>query len=234
MPVDCQLVDTLNRMSGMQKEYVVRASKRSSSVCRVFTGNNCAGFTLLELMIAIIIIGILVGIAVPVYISISAKAEKAVATANERILCATMDQIWFSLMGSGVATYRDPNPPPGLTGPKDVDAKYLSYMVPKTRWVEVTVQAGRWRTGGIWKDKTLVPGSKGPENYYNWDLLYGNLAVLQDWYCWDDSDWRPNAHRDYVFVITLQRNGVARYTQFYQGKVDISGEFDWDDGWGHP
>lgn len=195
---------------------------------------SSAGFTLIELLIAILIIAALVLIAVPVYFALTRKADEAVASANERIAVQAMDMVWLSLIEKGAESYRDPDPPIGLTGPKDVDAKYMSYITSVNRWVDVTVQGDRWRLEGTWKNRTLLPGTDGPSNYYNWDLLVGNIGVLQNWYYWDEGKWNPNAHRDFVFVLTLGKDWKARYTQFHQGKIDLSGEFDWNDGWGHP
>ena len=47
---------------------------------------NEKGFTLVELMVVIVIIGILVAIAVPIYNSVTAGARESAYEANERIL----------------------------------------------------------------------------------------------------------------------------------------------------
>lgn len=53
---------------------------------RMWSANNQKGFTLVELMVVVIIIGALVAIAVPVYRNVQTKAEVNAHNANVRIL----------------------------------------------------------------------------------------------------------------------------------------------------
>lgn len=52
---------------------------------------NEKGFTLVELMVVVVIIGILVAIAVPIYNNVQGRAEEAAIEANER----TLDGAWM-------------------------------------------------------------------------------------------------------------------------------------------
>lgn len=51
---------------------------------------NEKGFTLVELMVVVLIIGVLVAIAVPVYNSATARAETSACDANKRIIDAAV------------------------------------------------------------------------------------------------------------------------------------------------
>ena len=47
---------------------------------------NEKGFTLVELMVVVVILGILVAIAVPIYNSVTARAQKAACISNQRMI----------------------------------------------------------------------------------------------------------------------------------------------------
>ena len=81
-------------------------------------GRNQKGFTLVELMVVVVIIGILAAIAVPVYNRVTDKAEKNACFANQRTIEGAIEAF---RTGEGVA----PN------GIRDlVDKNYLK-EVPK-------------------------------------------------------------------------------------------------------
>jgi prepilin-type N-terminal cleavage/methylation domain-containing protein len=59
---------------------------------------NQKGFTLVELMVVVVIIGILVAIAIPVYNSVTENAQRKAVASNHRILTAavTLHQAEFN------------------------------------------------------------------------------------------------------------------------------------------
>ena len=66
--------------------------------------NNQKGFTLVELMVVVVIIGILVAIAVPVYNSVTDKAEKGAIKANLRTIDGAITSATATLDATAVDT----------------------------------------------------------------------------------------------------------------------------------
>jgi len=56
---------------------------------------NEKGFTLVELMVVVVIIGVLVAIAIPIYNTVTARAEERACEANLRILDGAI-QMWVA------------------------------------------------------------------------------------------------------------------------------------------
>lgn len=59
---------------------------------KLYALKNKKGFTLVELMVVVAILGILVAIAVPVYRNSQTKAEKGTCQANERAIVSAVQQ----------------------------------------------------------------------------------------------------------------------------------------------
>ena len=83
------------------------------------------GFTLIELMVVILIIAVLVAIAVPVYLSLETKADKAVAAYNIK----AAEEIHNEGLGRGT-----PEIQPRLSGGKVAFGSRLRTMVSVLLW----------------------------------------------------------------------------------------------------
>jgi prepilin-type N-terminal cleavage/methylation domain-containing protein len=69
-----------------------------------FKKNN-KGFTLVELMVVVVIIGILVAIAIPVYNASTARAEAGACEANRRMIESAIEQYKMNHDGTTVPSW---------------------------------------------------------------------------------------------------------------------------------
>lgn len=224
---------------------------------------NEEGLTLVELVVALIVIGILAGIAVPVFLDSRHKADRATAVHNLRLAGSIMDRLWFNSLekGSspdGVDSYRDFNPPAGLMGSGEYasagyvpfDGLYMSLHETRIKWVDlevggtsppvasVDISGLRLATGGYgFRITGVYQDGKGldlGEDFAeDWSILPGKICVVGNKYYWDGG-WQDNSERFYVTLITLERRGIAHYLTMRQGAIADYGLFEWNNGTGNP
>lgn len=202
-------------------------------------------------MIVIIIIAILVGIAVPVYLSLEAKADKTVASYNIKAAEQIHDHIWLEILGSnafpaGGECYVD--------GASAVDALYISGKETKIPWVDMSA------IGSLAKEDSsdmLASISPSPEllaqvddgftfsinGYYKNGVLVeeggsselvnlpGKIAVFYDSY-YLNGTWYDNDEYKYLSMMVVEKSGNLRILTFCQGSLKASEEFVWGGGGG--
>lgn len=205
------------------------------------------GFTLMELMIVILIIAVLVAIAVPIYLSLETRADKAVATYNIKAAEEIHTHIWLELIG------RNAFPAGGecyLDGSTPVDALYISGKETKIPWVDMG-GSGSLATGsssgmlaslspgpgilaqvnsgfsfsinGYYKNGTLVEAG-GDSSLGN---LPGKIAVLFNSY-YLDGTWYDNTDYKHLSMMVVEKSGNLHILTFYQGKPVASEDFVWN------
>jgi type IV pilus assembly protein PilA len=98
------------------------------------------GFSLIELLVVMIIIGILASIAIPIFLSQKQHGYDAQAKSDTRT-AATMELSYFTDFGIYTPSIQTPTPPPAL-------AALGMRMSPKTQNVTIYTYLGSATTGG--------------------------------------------------------------------------------------
>jgi len=208
------------------------------------------GFTLIELMIVIMIIAILVGIAVPVYLSIKEKADKTVAAYNIKAAEEIHNHIWLELIDgnsfpAGGECYVD--------GSTAVNALYISGKEVKIPWVDVSASGSLAKEDSSGMLATLSPSpelladmgggfSFSINGFYRNGVLVeeggeeselaelpGKIAVFYDSY-YLNGTWYDNDDYKYLSMMVVEQSGNLRILTFCQGSLMASEEFVWGGG----
>lgn len=214
------------------------------------------GFTLVELMVAMLIIAILVTIAVPVYLNMTSRAAESTARANASNARHTADKIWFKIADAGWNQYRDPDPP---TSPRNLkntsyynnngcyiaNALYFSCLETRTKYWQVRRMSGQFMEGGIFQDGRRISSSgtwSSPTTDY--DRIHGMTGV--SWHVfWDPfhNRWYSNGNAslpepfgrfEQLMVLVVSPDDLCYYRVFHQGGLIDAGTFDWNEGKGKP
>jgi prepilin-type N-terminal cleavage/methylation domain-containing protein len=206
------------------------------------------GFTLIELMVVILIIAVLVAIAVPVYITMEAKADKTVAAFNIRAAEEIHTRIWFEIMErnsfpAGSECYVD--------GATAVNALYISGKETKIPWADMTasgslakedsgmlaslnpspdvlaqVNSGfSFSINGFYKNGALVESAGSSSDL---GRLPGKVAVLYNSYYYNGT-WYDNTQYKYLSMMVVEKSGNLHILTFCQGRPVTSEDFVWDD-----
>lgn len=235
---------------------------RSPTLIEYLKGTTSRGFTLLELLIIIIVIGILVAIAVPLYLGHANKADRLTALYNLKIGEKCVDTLWYDKLagqnpGDGIESYRDWDPPGALRtggsfeteGWVPVDAGYMSEREPTMKWADLEVTGSSPPVASAdlsglslataeycFRIEGIYTGGKkvagGTDIYHAWGALPGKVGVIDGKYY--DGGWQDNVDNFYITLVTVERSGVAHFLTLRQGALMDDGSFNWDDGQGNP
>jgi prepilin-type N-terminal cleavage/methylation domain-containing protein len=199
------------------------------------------GFTLMELAIVILILGILVGIAVGVMFVARTAAWNNTAKANEQIGNQSMDNIWMYFMGQvpvgTIPTQRFTRYYDGYS----IWAQSMSRYERKINWVDIRRGANnRLFQYGVWKNNALLPNTRsGTTYYYDWSKVYGRIGVYRGWRNTATNRWTNStttgvgAYGEVTVIVLTEGTNKAYWTSYSMGQVIGSGSFTWAPGTGN-
>ena len=123
------------------------------------------GFTLLEVLIVVIIIGILAAIALPQYVSTIEKARSSEALGNVGSLRASMDRYWYEHSATYVADRVSTDPIElDIDSPNSVTGRLYNYTVTDVGTVggrKYTIRANRSGDTTFWVQWTQTSNTSG-------------------------------------------------------------------------
>ena len=108
---------------------------------------NQKGFTLVELMVVVVIIGVLIMIAIPAYNMVTARAERGACVANQRMIQGAIVQ-WQ------IAEDEDPTVFPGMTDLATAGDYFMEEPICPTDESSYTIDA---TTGAVTCDNGHTP-----------------------------------------------------------------------------
>lgn len=220
------------------------------------------GFTVLELLVVIVVLGILVAIGLPLYLGQGRRADKGTAQYNLKVGEKCVDALWYSKLLSqnpedGIESYRDWDPPELLqtggsfeaVGWIPIDARYMSEREKQIKWADLEVIGSsppvasvdlsglNLATAGYCFriDGIYSVGEQilgGSGIYEDWGVLPGKIGVIDEKYY--DDGWKDNTNNFYITLVTLEKSGTAHFITLRQGAIYDSGSFDWKNGEGDP
>ena len=128
-------------------------------------GRNQKGFTLVELMVVVVIIGILSAIAVPVYSSVTAKANRSAVEANLRTIDGAI--MAYQTANSG----KTPKVSTDLVPTDATETKYLQEWPSGPDNVEYSIDNGR----------ATAAAASGDDETGDWFTPTAPVSLPIDW-----------------------------------------------------